>query len=150
MIKDKLKNAQTYYNISKYFQTGFNWLLENDLNNLAEGTYDIDGKNIYANIQSYLTKDSAPFEAHQKYADIQFMIKGIEKIGVTDISNCSSLIKYDQNRDIEFFKCIGENQYQTLSEGNFLVFFPHDAHQPALNYSQTPSYVKKVVVKIKL
>ena len=70
------------------------------------------------------------------------MIKGREKVGVTDYSNCSTTEAYNEEKDIEFLKCNISDNYQTLEEGEFLVFFPQDAHQPALNL------VKKVIVKV--
>ena len=83
MIKDKLTNADTYYGISERLKQGFEWLKNNDLLNIPDGRYLIDGEKIFANVQSYITKDDAPYEAHRRYADIQYMIKGLEKVGVT-------------------------------------------------------------------
>ena len=75
MIKDKLTNADTYYGISERLKQGFEWLKNNDLLNIPDGRYLIDGEKIFANVQSYITKDDAPYEAHRRYADIQYMIK---------------------------------------------------------------------------
>ena len=91
MIKDKLTNANTYYNLSARIQQAFEWLKSNDLLNLTDGKHIIDGEHIFANVQTYSTKDEAPYEGHRKYADIQYMIKGCERIGVTDYKNCSTI-----------------------------------------------------------
>ena len=37
--------------------------------------------------------------------------------------------------------------YQILEQGDFLVFFPQDAHQPSLD-NKEKLYVKKVIVKV--
>ncbi len=149
MIKDKLEHAKTYYGISENFKKGFEWLKNNDLDTLTEGRHGIDGDNIYANIQSYETKDSAPYEAHREYADIQFMIKGEERIGVTDYSNCTVTETYNKGKDIEFLSLDKEDFFETIKEGEFLVLFPQDAHKPSINPDKK-QHVKKVVVKIKL
>ena len=132
MIKDKLTNADTYYGISERLKQGFEWLKNNDLLNIPDGRYLIDGEKIFANVQSYITKDDAPYEAHRRYADIQYMIKGLEKVGVTDYLNCTTDKEYDKEKDIEFLHCNICSSYQTLEEGEFLVFYPQDAHQPSL------------------
>ena len=56
MIKDKLTNADTYYGISERLKQGFEWLKNNDLLNIPDGRYLIDGEKIFANVQSYITK----------------------------------------------------------------------------------------------
>lgn len=149
MIKDKLTNANTYYNLSARIQQAFEWLKSNDLLNMPDGKHIIDGEHIFANVQTYSTKDEAPYEGHRKYADIQYMIKGCERIGVTDYKNCSTIEEYDAEKDIEFLKNNSDDTYQILEEGNFLIFYPQDAHQPALNPNKKLN-VKKVIVKVEI
>lgn len=147
MIKDKLTNAEIYYGISPRLKKGLEWLKSNNLANIEDGRYSIDGENIYANVQTYETKDKASYEAHRKYADIQYMITGIEKIGVCDYTNCSTIDEYNEEKDIEFLKCNKEESHQVLNEGDFLILYPQDAHQPSLKYDRNQK-VKKVVVKV--
>ena len=145
MIKDSIKNAETYYNISENLKKGFEWIINNDLKNMPDGRYEISD-NIYANLQSYLTKDNAPYEAHRDYIDIQYMVSGEELSGVTDYSNCSVKEPYNKEKDIEFLKCNITEDFYKISEGEFFVFFPHDAHKPALKIKENKN-VKKVIVK---
>ena len=149
MIKDTLSRAEVYYNISEGIKKGFEWLKTQDFKKLPDGKYFIEEDKIYANIQTYLTKETAPFEAHRKYIDIQYMISGCEKIGVSDISSCSSKIPYDAEKDIEFLDCNTTGSFQDLNESEFLLLFPHDAHQPSLSQTE-PANVKKVVVKVRI
>lgn len=146
MIKDNIKRAETYYNISENLKKGFEWIKNNDLKNMTDGRYEISDK-IYANLQSYTTKDDAPYEAHRDYIDIQYMIKGAERSGVTDYSNCSVKEEYNKEKDIEFLNCNSEEKFYELLENEFFVFFPHDAHKPALKINENKN-VKKVIVKV--
>ena len=125
MIKDKLTNADTYYGISERLKQGFEWLKNNDLLNIPDGRYLIDGEKIFANVQSYITKDDAPY------------------------LNCTTDKEYDKEKDIEFLHCNICSSYQTLEEGEFLVFYPQDAHQPSLTPDNKLS-VKKVIVKVEI
>lgn len=147
MIKDRLEHATTYYGISERLKQGFEWLKNNDMVNMPDGKHIIAGEELFANVQSYDTKDNAPFEGHRKYIDIQYMIKGTEKVGLTDYANCATTEKYNEEKDIEFLKANVAPHYQILEEGDFLVFFPQDAHQPALD-NEEKLFVKKVIVKV--
>lgn len=147
MIKDKLNNAKNYYSLSKYIKEGFEWLESNDLKNLADGKYSINGDNVYASIQTYETKEDANYESHRKYIDIQYMINGAEKIGVTDLNNCTTCIEYDSERDLEFYNINCDEEYLELNEGQFLLLFPHDAHKPSITKNNKTT-IKKVVVKV--
>ena len=146
MIKDCLKNAQTYYGISENLRTGFEWIKKNDLKSMSDGRYEITDK-IYANLQSYMTKDDAPYEAHRDYIDIQYMVTGEEASGVTDYSNCSVKEEYNKEKDIEFLVNNAEEEQYKIKEGEFFVFFPADAHKPALKIGENKK-VKKVIVKV--
>jgi len=147
MIKDKLKNAKIYYNLSENLKKGLQWLEKTNLDQLADGRYEIDGNDVYASIQTYETKIDAKYESHRKYVDIQYIVNGKEKIGVTDLSNCITCIEYDSERDLEFYDIILEKKYIELSEGTFAIFYPHDAHKPSIAI-KTPAEVKKIVVKV--
>jgi len=146
MIKDNLINSETYYTISENLKTGFNWLKNTDLELIADGKYTISD-HVFANVQSYETKDDAPFEAHKKYIDIQYMVDGEEFIEVTDYNNTEITVEYDSQKDIEFLECKKQKDTFRLQAGNFLVLFPQDAHKPALNPNKK-LFVKKVIVKV--
>lgn len=147
MIKDNISNAEIYYNLGEKFKLGFEWIKNNDMQNIPDGRYDIsDG--IYANVQTYSTKTEALFEAHKKYADIQYMIRGREKCGVSNYENTQPEIEYDTQKDIEFLKT-NKAEYLTLEEKEFFIFYPQDAHKPSL-HAEKQQNVKKVVVKIPL
>lgn len=148
MITDKLENAEKYYPLSKNIEKGLKFLQENYLKTLKNGIYEIDGKSVYVSIQEYETKDIAvsKWEAHKKYTDIQYIISGEEKIGFTDLSSLTPVIEYDSDRDIYFLE--GEGNYLCAKEGDFVIFTPDDAHRPSLSITDTPSKVKKAVVKL--
>lgn len=149
MIKDKLKNAKIYYSLSNDLKKGFEWLNTNDLNSLKDGRYEIDGDKIYANVQTYEPKINAKYEAHRDYIDIQYVVEGSELVGVVDLDSCKTCEEYDVKRDIEFLDNHGEDDYQKLNQGDFLVLFPTDAHKPSI-FDGTSKKVKKVVVKVRV
>jgi YhcH/YjgK/YiaL family protein len=146
MIKDLLKNSETYYNLSENLKNGLEWLNKSDLLRLEDGRYEIN-ENVYASIQTYNTKDDAKYESHRKYIDIQYIVKGEELVGVTDLSNCKTCISYDEIKDLEFYDINCEEEFIQIKEGQFLILYPHDAHKPSIK-KDIKSEVKKVVVKV--
>ena len=147
MIKDRLENAEIYYPVSENLKKGLEWLKSTDLKTVENGKYEIDGENLYANVQEYTTKDDGKYEAHRKYIDIQYLISGTEKVGVCDLSFCSTTDKYNPETDLEFLNSSKKDEWQILNEGEFLILFPNDAHKPSIKAEQNTT-VKKVVVKV--
>lgn len=151
MIVDKIENADSYSDLGANFQKAFEYLKNSDLINLENGKYEIDGENIFVSIQDYNTKPESEgkFEAHKVYTDIQFIIKGEEKLGWADIKNCKATTFYDDKNDIVFLDCQnGAGDFVHAKKNYFVIFTPDDAHMPCIAESE-PSYVKKAVVKIK-
>ena len=149
MIKDRITNADMYFELSADIKRGLEWFKNTDLKNISDGRYELDGDKLFVNVQSYETKDSALFEAHRKYADIQFMIEGAEKIETAEYADCKMAVPYDNDKDIEFLNCDKFKNIQFLKEGQFMILFPQDAHKPSLN-PEKKLRVKKAVVKVLL
>lgn len=146
MIKDNIKNANKYSELSPSFQKAFDFLEKTDLKNLQAGKYQIEGDNIYVNIDEYQTRTSDAIEAHKVYIDIQYIISGEEYIGVTKLDGLKIIENYNSQKDISFYN--GEVEKILLKENEFIILYPEDAHLPCQQID-IPRYVKKAVVKIK-
>ncbi len=148
MIFDNIKNVNLYRGMSVKFDLAFDYLTKTDLFNIPCGNYEILGKEVFAIVQEYMTKEMGDLEAHKVYADIQFLIKGEEKIGFSKLADVTAeKVPYNKEKDISFFS--GKKSDLLLRQGDFTVFFPQDAHAPSLAIDDS-CYVKKVVIKIKL
>lgn len=149
MILDQLKNAKLYFSLGERISKAFKYLQTTDFSNLEEGRYDIDGDNVYALVSIYNTKplSSTKWEAHKKYIDIQYVVSGKEKMGVTSSDKVIPIEEYSENNDCTIYK--GEGNYIYLDEENFALFFPSDIHMPGISVN-LPKEVKKVVVKVKI
>ena len=149
MILDLLVNTGLYASISENLKIGFNFLKNTDLENLEIGRYEIDGKNVFALVSEYESKkpeDCRP-EAHQIYADIQYIVSGREAIGFAPLGGQTITSEYNPDKDIAFFS--GETTPLILEAGMFAVFFPQDVHRPCMQING-PEKVKKVVVKVRI
>jgi biofilm protein TabA len=143
--------ALSYFKNKERWDKAFNFLKSNDLPSLELKKHVIDGENLFVNVSEYNTKEAidAKFEAHRKYIDIQYVIKGTEMIGVAPLASKDSITQpYDETKDVEFLKFSNETFYQA-TPANFFIFFPDDGHMPSVK-TDSISPVKKLVVKIRI
>ncbi|MDR0646860.1 MAG: YhcH/YjgK/YiaL family protein [Puniceicoccales bacterium] len=148
VIVDKIENFGTYLDLHKTFMRVFDFLKSNDLNKLACGHHIIDGDNLFVNIDAYTTQSVQRLEAHRRYIDIQMVLQGVEKMGYAHIGYTNPKSTYDEAKDIVFLD--GNTDTLTVDATMFLIFYPQDAHMPALNVGNHPQQVKKAVFKVKI
>lgn len=148
MILDTLNNAKRYEKLSPRLKKAFEFLLKTDLKALPLGKTVIDGTDIYATVSDYQTKpcSEAKLEAHRNYIDIQMVLSGDELIGYAPFADQPCVVPYDPARDIGFY-AIGTAPYIPFGQGQFVVFFPNDAHAPGRT-AGAPKPVRKLVVKV--
>ena len=147
MIKDQLKNAELYSALSRRFAVAFEYISTTNLSTLENGRHEILGSEVYAAISEYQTKpeSEAKWESHKKYADIQIVISGEEKMGYAPLDTMKIKDEYNAEKDITILT--GSGEYVVAQPGSFVVFMPHDAHQPGVSIG-AGSAIKKVVLKV--
>ena len=147
MIIDKLANAHLYEGVRPRLKMALDYLRETDLTELPVGEYEIDGDNVFIQIHEYETKGSeeARFECHSRYADVQYIIRGEEKMGYTNVEN-TRVVEELKEKDLYFLETVAVDRV-LVKEGMFALFTPEDAHMPGM-YTSAPKPVKKAVVKV--
>lgn len=139
-----------YHNHKKWWDKALDFLKRKDLASLADGSYPIVGKKVFASVSSYVPvrKKEKQWEAHRKYADIQMVISGKEKIGKTDASQLKITRPYSNEKDSENLK--GHGKIYLARPGTFFIFFPGDAHKPGLKANKKQDKkIKKLVIKVR-
>ena len=148
MIFDTLNNVENYKGLGRVY-TALKFLSETDFNKMDLGRYELDGDNIYYMVQSYDTDpDKTIAEAHKKYIDIQFMVKGEELIGIAPICCDKTETQAIPENDVWFYEC--KTEPITLIENSFMVLYPDDLHCPGVATNKKSITCKKVVVKVKV
>lgn len=145
---NKKEFACNYFQNRGRWNKAFRFLATTDLSKIALGKYELEGNNLYVNVDEYLTKDKEKtiFEAHRKYADIQYVVHEKEKIGIIALEKTKVIIPYDNTKDVVFLKA-RQNKFQIASPDRFFVFFPEEAHRPGIKVSNSIK-IRKVVVKV--
>lgn len=114
------------------------------LDELAPGRHELfDGA--YVNIFEYQTKAESLFEAHRKYIDIHYLIRGCETIRIAGVNEIHVEKEYDEEDDC--LLGLAEGKPYLMREGDYMVVLPEEAHLPGLAVG-TPESVKKAVLKV--
>ena len=143
MIFDDFKNINLY-NVKDEIK---NFILNIDPE--IELGLHIISDNAYANVEEYNTRDFIKLEAHKNYIDIQFLIKGEEKVYTTDLDGLEVSEKYNEEKDVAFYETPKKPlNISYLTKNKFVVLYPDDAHSPCTKIDDSIK-VKKVIVKIK-
>lgn len=152
MIFDLAANLDFYKDlgISGRYAKAVEFLKKTDLEALETGKYEIDGKDVYANVVEYTTIpwDEAKFEAHHHYTDIQYVINGSEVMTYAPAGELKESVPYNDVKDVVFYDNANPGLQVVVKAGEFMIFNPWDGHKPkAANGNPAP--IKKIIVKIK-
>ena len=136
--------AFDYVRLGKHFAAAVRFLETADLAALAPGKHEIDGENVFVNIQEYTQQEKEPaYEAHDRYADIQLVLRGSERF-------CWGLGtpgELDEPRDFRQVADVKNAVEFTLRENQLVVFLPGEAHAPGLP-EKAPALCRKAVIKV--
>ena len=146
MIIDRIENASLYYPIHARFERAFEHIRQMDVENIPAGRYELDGEKMYVLVQEYNTKlkEEAKGDAHRRYIDLQYVVRGAEGMGYANIHHLQQG-EYEAAKD--FLPLFGEGDLVKLQSGCFVLLFPEDAHMLSMAIGN-PEPAKKVVIKI--
>jgi len=147
MIVDHISCSELYSALGERFARGFAYLRDFDPETPL-GRYELDGDRLYALVQEYQTTPTSDkqLEAHQKYADIQYVVKGSESIVYAPLHSAEMSSEYNAEKDVAFYPDRDGMTIFRLQQGHFSVFFPKDGHKPGCHWGGSAT-VLKVVLK---
>ena len=147
MIYDKISNLAFYLPFDSRFQTVIDYLAKTDVDAIETGSYPI-GDGILANVSEYAPlKEEFAFEAHRKYADLQYLHRGDEIIEWMPLDEIKDASEYSEEYDYLGTTTVGKTKVAlTVDEGSFAYFAPCDVHRPGM--FRNAEKVKKIVFKI--
>lgn len=149
MILDKITNHASYSSEPKLDKV-LTYMAGVTADTFPEGQVKLDGDQAFVNPVCFTTKPESEclYEAHRRYADVHFIVEGVERIVVSDIDAVTVHTPYSEEKDIGFHTC-DEGTVVTLHPGEFLVCYPQDAHKVAIG-PDGPAPVKKLVGKVRV
>lgn len=147
MIYDRLSNVRKYLGINENLDLALNYIAEH-LTDMPE-KIELKGQDVRAFFNAYQTVPESEcfFEAHEKFADIQIMRSGSERIAVSSADALTVTKSVPEN---DFQALEGPEELSViLKPDSFLVVFPGDAHKLKIMVSE-PEDVTKTVFKVKM
>ncbi len=147
MIIDTIENLEQYAALNPLFPKVVEYLKANDLSKMADGKYEIVGKDLFVNITTSKSKtpDEAVLETHNKMIDIQIPITAAETYGYTQREDLPD-VAYNEEKDITKYPGLAADSYVTCQLGMMAIFFPQDGHAPCI--ANVPEF-RKAIFKIK-
>ena len=136
--------------LSARMRAAFSFLREADLAHLPLGRADIDGDEVFANVQEYDTvpADQKQMEAHRRYYDVQYVVEGKEVLQYAPLAGLVPNGEFDEEADFGLFATPEAPSSIVLRAGEMAVLAPEDAHKPGCAVGE-PGRVRKIVVKVR-
>ncbi len=151
MLVTDLAHAETNDYLNERFKKAYAFLAQGNLDKLPLGRNEIDGSDVFANVQEYTTvpADEKLFEAHRAYYDVQFVVSGEELVQYVPLEHASAAQPFDVESDFCLYEATRKPSGIALSAGELAVLAPEDAHKPGCSLSDKPQAVRKIVVKVR-
>lgn len=132
---------------NKYLQKCLDFLNNGQLPGNKETVELGDGIRCIGNYYETVPAETAPFEAHYKFADVQCVVAGEEKIGVTPVSK-GVAGPYNEAKDVYFAEAVAD-EYVVMKPGSVLCLYPEDLHQVKVRLdADKPVQITKMVFKV--
>lgn len=150
MVIDKLSNSALYAGLHRNLGKAFEFIAQSEGKDLPEGRYAIDGDDVYAMVQCYITESEADrkWESHLCYIDVQCVLKGREAMLYAPVGALAESGAYLEDKDFQGYQ-EGSGTALRCEEGTFVIFWPQDIHKPCCQLDG-PCGMVKIVVKIKV
>lgn len=149
MIYDNLNNIELYKGLSNNIYEGLVFLKQAKPD-LAKGVYQINPR-VKTIVSEYETKlvNEYSYEAHKKFIDIQYVLRGEERVCCLPVGRLKETKPYDAEVEAAFYKAEEKPQEMIIGNGYFAIFFPQDGHMPQLCVDY-PQFVIKAVIKVEV
>ncbi len=145
MIFDSVKHVDNYQGLGKVYEA-LKLIATTDFTDMAGGRHEVND-DMYFLVQEYDTFDNTAGEAHAKYIDVQYMLSGVEIMGVAPLECEKTEVEANPEADYWLYHC--DTQSLKLSPGEFVVLYPNDIHKPCC-IADAPCACRKIVVKVKI
>ena len=150
MIVDILSNIDMYRDLSPDIYAGLVFIREAK-EDIEIGIHTINSK-VKAVVSEYRTVEhfERGYESHKHVIDIQYPVKGIERVKWSPIKGMNINIPYDEAADRTFYKDpLPQATYVDIGNGIFAIMFTEDGHSPQ-HFVENPELIKKVTVKVSI
>lgn len=150
IIKREYKNPKRNIIPQTKLNVAIDYISHLDFDNLRVGKYMVD-EDFYYTVQEYTAFDEnvSRYESHREYIDIQWIVSGIERLYITDVSNLNPCTSYDSEKDIVFYHASDQQNSMVLTAGSIAILDPSSAHKPG-RFNNLDCKIIKICGKLKI
>lgn len=142
MIIDTLSSSNRYNTLNIYFEQAFK-LISTQKFELGKTEIIKDKLYIIISHDELRGEKDAFLEAHNRFVDIQILTKGSESFGWAARHKCHcEQASYNETNDIIFYND-APSTFINCKCGEFVIFFPEDAHMPLIGNGS----IEKIIIK---
>ena len=148
MIVDTLDHIEEYRTLSPDIFAGLEFI-RSVHQGIPVGKYPIN-ENVIALVTEYPTVEmfERGYEAHRHVIDIQYPVRGLERILWSPVEGMKVNIPYDKVKDRTFFRDPSmQGTFIDIGKGIFAIMFPGDAHSPQ-HFVDHSELIKKITIKV--
>ena len=123
------------------------WLADLD-EKISVGTYPLCKNFCQAVVMETDTSpaDEKPYEAHRRYLDIHYDLRGGETIECAPVERLTEAVPYRHEDDVVLLQGECVPNHVVLCKGDICILFPEDGHKPCC--ASDKHSIKMVVVKV--
>lgn len=131
-------------------QSALDWITGHDVAHMDAGIYEIQGKDLFINIQDITTQpvEKCNPERHDSYLDIQYIVSGVERMGYVPYTGEETILAALPERDCTLYTEMNGESFVDVAPGGYCIFFSNDIHRPGCAVG-APAKVRKAVAKIR-
>jgi len=136
----------------KWWDEAIDFLNNKDLLQMKPGVYVIDSGNVIATIAEgpALNIGDIKWESHRYFNDLQYIIRGNVKMGVSPVDNPDAVVTVPYKADGDIMHYTNESgRYYDAGPDTFFIFSPLEMHRPSIKISGNKP-VKKIVIKVRV
>lgn len=151
MLVTKLETAEENDYLACRMRVAYAFLQSADVAGLPLGQVEIQGKDVFANVQEYETVPASDkaFEAHRLYYDVQYVVSGEESFYYAPLEGLAQTAAFDESSDFGLYQTPAICSEIRMEAGDVVVVAPEDAHKPGC-IACAPCRVRKIVVKVRM
>lgn len=148
MIIDYVDKINLYPELQEYADMVHGFIQRVEKEKLLAGRYDLE-KGVFASLQNYNTRPfaGAQMESHKKYCDLQYIVRGNEKIYWASLRKLTVVDDHTEDGDYLLYESGVDQGYTLMERGMFGFYAPEDGHMPSIAVTD-PEPVTKIVFKI--
>ena len=151
MIIGHISNQAYWDKLPSALQKTLAHLAKDETKSLPVGRYEIDGDDIFFMVSEYETKAPSELKAetHSEYIDIQFLVRGAERIGWA-LKEDGYPYEYldEKGNDAVFYASVPNESFVLLKADCYAVLTENDIHRPCCSVGEAAP-VKKIVAKVR-